>query len=329
MQDLDFIDETREFTVTAAAADTRLDVFLVQAAPDFSRSLLKRLIGTGLVSVNGNVSKPGGKLRAGDRIVLNIPKPVCMDAIPENIPLDIIYEDEHLVVVNKQPGMVVHASPGHETGTLVNALLYHCGDLPGIGGELRPGIVHRLDMDTSGCIICAKTDLAQRGLTEQFSARTVNKRYLAITHGVPEPPEGKVEGYILRQPQDRLRRLFLPESAEGKYSLTFYRTLKAGERFALVECTIKTGRTHQIRLHLKARGAPVLCDMLYGREYVITPSELRGRPKTPMEIPALRRQALHAAFISFAHPADGRLMEFTAPLPPDMREVLAIVGLED
>lgn len=328
LQYQDVIEETREFTVPKESADTRLDVYLVQAAPDFSRSFLKRLIDNGLVSVNHFISKPGCKLRGGDLVTLNVPKPVTMEAVPEDIPLDVLYEDEHIVVVNKQAGIVVHSSPGHERGTLVNALLHHCGDLAGIGGELRPGIVHRLDMDTSGCIVCAKTDLAQRNLTDQFSARAVGKRYLAITHGVPRPPEGKVEGYILRQPQDWMRRLFLPESSEGKYSLTFYRTLAACGGFALVECTIKTGRTHQIRLHLKSLGAPVLCDMLYGREYVITPSELRGRPKTPMETPALRRQALHAAYISFAHPADGRPLEFTAPMPEDMRQVLAILGLE-
>ena len=328
MQYQDIIEETREFTATDADVGSRLDIYLAQAAPDCSRSFLKHLIEHGLVWVNHHSSKPGCKLRAGDSVTLNIPKPNGLEAIPEDIPLDVLYEDEHVVVVNKQAGIVVHSSPGHATGTLVNALLFHCGDLAGIGGELRPGIVHRLDMDTSGCIVCAKTDLAQRNLTEQFSARAVGKRYLAITHGVPRPPEGKVEGYILRQPQDWMRRLFLPESSEGKYSLTFYRTLAACDDFALVECTIKTGRTHQIRLHLKSVGAPVLCDMLYGREYVITPSELRGRAKTPMEIPALRRQALHAAYLAFAHPADGRPMEFTAPMPEDMRQVLAILGLE-
>lgn len=338
MQYLNVIEETREFPAGEAGAGVRLDRFLVQAAPEFSRSFLQKLVDGGLVFVNGKTGKSGCKLRPGDLVTLNIPRPVSMDAAPEDIPLDILYEDPHLIVINKRPGMVVHAAPGHANGTLVNALLYHCGDLSGIGGELRPGIVHRLDMDTSGCIVCAKTDAAHRALAEQFAAHTVRKRYLAITRGVPREPEGKVEGYIMRQAQDWQRLRFQPLTGArlgggvdtlngGKYSLTFYKTRGAARDCAFIECEIKTGRTHQIRLHLKSLGAPILCDALYGKETAVTAAELTGGKNTDAAEPVLKRQALHAAYLSFIHPADGTEREFTAPLPDDMRETLAILGI--
>lgn len=320
------IEQVQTFNVSTVAAGRRLDLFLCLQFPDYSRNYLQRLIGDNLVLIDGRGSKSSQRVKIGEQIEVKIPQPITLDAVAENIPLAVIYEDSDLLVVNKPARMIVHAAPGHERGTLVNALLYHCRDLSGIGGAIRPGIIHRLDMDTTGCIVCAKSDMAHRKISEQFVERTVEKRYTAITHGVPTPPEGKVEGYIRRPEKFALHRIFSPHDNGGKYSLTFYRTLKNYQHYALVECTIKTGRTHQIRLHLASRGAPVLCDATYGKESVITANMLLREKINSDEIPILTRQALHASFIGFDHPITKRRLQFTAPLPADMQNVSAILG---
>ncbi|GHS91485.1 pseudouridine synthase [Planctomycetales bacterium] len=320
------IDETREFVVETGGE--RFDKFLGRVAPDFSRTFLQQLVADGLATLNGKAAKAGQKLRGGETVGLQIPRPVEMSAAPEDLPLDILYEDAAVIVVNKPAGLVAHPSPGHETGTLVNALLGHCRDLSGIGGELRPGIVHRLDRDTTGCLVAAKSDAAHQALAAQFAARAVRKKYLAITRGLPRPPAGKVEGYIMRQAADWQRLRFVPrESSGGKYSLTFYRTLATRGEVALVECDLKTGRTHQIRLHLKSVGAPVLCDALYGRESEITLATLRGE-KAGEAAPLMTRQALHAAELAFAHPLTGENLTFSAPLPPDMQTLVERLELK-
>jgi 23S rRNA pseudouridine1911/1915/1917 synthase len=245
----------------------------------------------------------------------------------------VLYEDEALVVIDKRPGMVAHPSQGHREGTLVNALLHHYGDsLSGIGGVLRPGIVHRLDRDTSGCLVAAKTDAAHAGLMRQFMERGVEKIYLAVTDGPPRPAEGKVEGNIGRSSSDRKRHAMLKRG--GRYSLTHYRTLENYGLIALVECRLMTGRTHQARVHLAHAGAPVLCDREYGRREIFTERQaLRaagafrsGRaegPDAPGGAVLLARQALHAWRLSFRHPLSGRELRFEAPLPADMLAALA------
>lgn len=317
----------------AAAADATASdaASLVCAGPrdGCSRSFLQKLIADGLVRVNAQASKASRKLKAGETVELNIPQRIEMSAEPQDIPLEILYEDADIVVLNKRPGMVVHPSAGHESGTIVNALLHHCRDLSGIGGELRPGIVHRLDRDTSGCLVCAKSDRAHRNLVEQFAERQTHKIYLTITHGTPRPAEGKVEGGIARSLQDRKKMALFPTG--GRYSLTLYRTLEDFGGFALVECDIKTGRTHQIRLHMRSVGAPVLCDADYGKESEIAAAALRGEKTgaqsgpAPAAAPVLRRQALHAHKLSFLHPVLGERMEFTSPLPEDMVQALTIL----
>lgn len=322
--------ESHHFTVTPDEAGTRLDVYLSTRLPDASRSFLKRLIDDDLVQVEGGKAKPSAKVRAGSRVTLFLPEPVEMSAEPEAIPLTVLFEDEHLIVIDKPPGMVVHPSPGHEQGTLVNALLHHCGDLSGIGGELRPGIVHRLDRDTSGCIVCAKHDKAHQELTAQFAGRRVAKTYRCITTAPPRPPAGQVEGQIGRHPVNRKKQAMLDDG--GRHSLTLYRTLEVHGRFALVECDLKTGRTHQIRVHMRHVHAPLLCDADYGREQEIHAWALRGRSRPENGEDAavvLDRQALHACRLAFAHPVTEAPLAFESPWPADLARTLALLRAAD
>ncbi|MBN2711061.1 MAG: RluA family pseudouridine synthase [Planctomycetes bacterium] len=304
--------EGEEFTfkVDGKSSGQRLDVFLADKMDGTSRSFIKRLIDDDLVQVNLGRAKPSYKLKGDEEISLFMPELVEMSAEPEDIHLDVLYDDESMIVINKRPGIVVHPSPGHESGTLVNALLYICNDLSGIGGVLRPGIVHRLDRDTSGCIVVAKTDAAHQELSAQFAARTTQKRYYAITSGVPNPPEGKVEGNMGRHPKHRQKQALLTEG--GRYSLTYYKTLENFGDYAFVECDIKTGRTHQIRVHLKSVHAPILCDADYGK----------ADPFVSGDTELLTRQALHARFLSIDHPVTGKRMGFEAPIHDDMAAVL-------
>lgn len=333
MPDSDAKCERLSLFIPVELAGKRFDHALSELLPDRSRAFLRKLLDNGGVAVDGAVPKPSRPVRGGERVEVAIPDPEPMEATPEALPLDILYEDEAIVVVNKRPGMVAHPSQGHRGGTLVNALLHRYADsLSGIGGVLRPGIVHRLDKDTSGCLAAAKSDAAHRNLIEQFMDRNVSKTYLAITDGCPRPAEGRVEGNIGRSRSDRKRHAMLKSG--GRHSLTLYRTLENYSAVALVECDLKTGRTHQARVHLAHLGSPVLCDRDYGRWETFTTRDLTaalsvfrlGKVEPAAAVsparPLLERQALHAWRLAFDHPVDGRRLEFEAPLPADMLAVL-------
>lgn len=313
----------------------RLDQALAALLSGRSRAFVKKVIDTGGVTVDGEPGKAARRMKGGEELRIAIPAPAPLEVKAEAIDLDVLYEDADLIVVNKRPGMVAHPSQGHHEGTLVNALLHHYGDsLSGIGGVLRPGIVHRLDKDTSGCLVAAKNDRAHQGLMEQFMSREVAKAYLAITDGVPRPVSGKVEGQIGRSAKNRQIHAMLKSG--GRHSLTRYRTLENYGSLALVQCDLETGRTHQARVHLAHLGAPVLCDRDYGKREFFTDLDLdaalalfrtgSAAPTTGPARPArilLERQALHAWRLSFRHPGDGRGLAFEAPIPADM---LAILG---
>ncbi len=296
-------------TVPPAAAGIRLDVWLARRLPDLSRSRIQALIRAGHITLNGQTFKEHRKTRAGDAIRVLVPPPADAVPRPEPIPLELLYEDADLIVVNKPAGLVVHPAAGHPSGTLVNALLQHCPDLAGIGGERRPGIVHRLDKDTSGALVAAKNERALAGLAAQFKARQVEKHYLALVWGQPKPSAGAIETLIGRHVRDRKRMSATPR--RGRPALTQYATLETFEGLALLRVHIVTGRTHQIRVHLAHRGHPVVGDRQYG-------------PRAPQELPApAPRQMLHAAELVLTHPATGQRLSLTAPLPADMQALLA------
>jgi len=291
----------------------RLDKRLLDEHPDFSRSRIEGLVKSGHVTVNGAVApKAGMKVSDDDEIEVEIPPPVPAVPEPEDIPLDIVFEDEDMVVVNKAPGMVVHPAPGHFTGTLVNALLHHCPDLGGIGGVARPGIVHRLDQDTSGLIVVAKSQKAMESLVRAFASHVhVEKTYLAIVHGRPRLDSGRMENMIGRHPVDRKRMAVVEKN--GKLAITNWRVAggdcgRAGRGgISTVVCRIETGRTHQIRVHMASLGCPVVGDKVY------------GKPALDKRLdPVPQRQMLHAWRLSLWHPTKGVKMDFAAPVPDDM-----------
>ena len=292
----------------------RLDKTIMARHPDFSRSRIEGLIKAGFVTVNGAVAeKAGMKVGADDEITVEIPPPVPAVPEPEDIPLDVVHEDDDLLVVNKAPGMVVHPAPGHFTGTLVNALLHHCPDLSGIGGVARPGIVHRLDQDTSGLIVVAKSQPAMDGLVQAFSShRSVEKTYLAVVHGRPRLMAGRIENLIGRHPVDRKRMAIVERN--GKTAITNWRIVEGTKRpdVSLLECRIETGRTHQIRVHAASLGCPVIGDRTYGK----SACDKRLDP-----VPA--RQMLHAWKLKLWHPVRREQMSFVAPVPADMRAYLS------
>ena len=301
----------REFQVEAANAPSRLDVFLAARLPDLTRSFIQRLIHDGKASVNGKPrSKTGFSLTAGDRICLELPPPVTSEVTPEEIPLDILYEDAYLAVVNKSRGMVVHPAAGNYRGTLVNALLAHCSDLSGINGVIRPGIVHRLDKDTSGAMLVAKTDQAHVALAEQIKNHSAGRIYIAIVYGVFAQPAGVVTGPIGRDPRDRKKMAVVGQG--GKPAVTHFQVLEQLGAYSLVKCRLETGRTHQIRVHLAHIGHPVVGDPKYGP----------ALPKDSLIKKFIKGQALHSAEIHFRHPQSGELLSFTAPLPADMKLLL-------
>jgi 23S rRNA pseudouridine1911/1915/1917 synthase len=291
----------RTFHIQQPDAGARLDRFLAAQAPDLSRSRIQDLIATGDVVLNGHPAKASTKLRAGDTIVLTEPPPRSVETKAQSIALDILYEDTDLIVLNKPPGMVVHPAAGNWEGTLVNALLHHCGALSSIGGEQRPGIVHRLDKDTSGCIVAAKNDAAHRSLTAQFAGREVEKIYLALAAGVFPMKSGTIEGAIARHSIHR-KKMTVVEDGRGRAAKTAWRVLSVLPAGTLVECTLHTGRTHQIRVHLKHLGHPLLGDETYGKR--------AGFP----------RQMLHAWKLGFTHPRTGERMRFVSPIPADFVE---------
>ncbi|AEH50688.1 RluA family pseudouridine synthase [Pseudothermotoga thermarum] len=299
-----------EFKVGKSEANQRLDLFLLAKLPvKFSRSYIQKAIKEGKVKVNQKVQKPSYKVKPGDVIFVEEPavelKPIAVE--PEPIHLDILYEDHDIIVVNKPAGMVVHPIPAHMTGTLVNALLYHCKDLQGIGGELRPGIVHRLDKDTSGVIVVAKNDLAHQSLSKQFKDRKVFKMYFALVQGCVKNDEGEIQLSLARHPVHRIK---MTVSETGRKSITLYKVLKRFKDLAtLVVAYPKTGRTHQIRVHMKFIGHPIIGDPLYGKK----------------SFEGIERQMLHAARLGFFHPRTGEYVQFTAPLPEDFKQAIRMI----
>ncbi len=291
----------------------RLDKLLLTRYPDFSRSRLEGLVKAGYVTVNGaTAAKAGMKVSETDEIHVEIPPPVPAIPEPEAIPLAIVYEDEDILVVNKAPGMVVHPAPGHFTGTLVNALLHHCPNLSGIGGVARPGIVHRLDQETSGLIVVAKTQAAMDNLTRAFAShKHIEKTYLAIVHGVPRLEAGRIENCIGRHPVDRKKMAILEKG--GKVAITHWTRLPqaAPRPYSLMECRIETGRTHQIRVHMASLGCPVIGDKVYGKS-----------PLDKQLNPVPQRQMLHAWKLTLYHPVKNVPLSFEAPLPADVQVYL-------
>ena len=332
MHETDTSGQNLDLTIPPDLAGDRLDQALSVLMPDRSRAFIKKLFDRGAVALDAAAAKPSLRVKGGERVTLFIPEPQPLAAFAEDLPLNVLYEDRDIMVIDKRPGMVVHPSQGHREGTLVNALLHHYGDdLSAIGGVLRPGIVHRLDKDTSGCLVAAKTDAAHRELIRQFMDREIEKTYLAVTEGPPRPVSGTVEGNIGRSRADRKRHAMLKSG--GRHSLTHYRTVENYGAVALVECRLLTGRTHQARVHMAHVGAPILCDRDYGRREVFTSGDLRRaldvfRRGGAMGVAALPgnvlldRQALHAWRLSFRHPVDGRDMAFEAPVPADMLAVV-------
>ncbi|MEM7262029.1 MAG: RluA family pseudouridine synthase [Planctomycetota bacterium] len=302
----------------------RLDAWLATHFPDLSRSALKRVITDGRVSIDSKVPKPSSRLEPGQTVVVDLPPPPPPLPIPQDLPLELIHEDDALIVIHKSPDMVVHPSPGVTAGgTVVNALLSHTDELSTEGGDFRPGIVHRLDRETSGVMLIARTDIAHRKLAAQFKEREVHKEYLAFVHGIPKEPEGDIDLPLGRSLAHR-KKMAVRHDDEGKASRTRWRTVRTVGEFAWIHCFPETGRTHQIRLHLKAIGHPIVCDATYGREKRITVSEVRGRRPRAGEELVLCRQALHAYRIEFTHPTTAESAQFTSELPDDLRPLWEI-----
>jgi 23S rRNA pseudouridine1911/1915/1917 synthase len=298
--------QQRELIVQADRAGERLDVAVARLC-DLSRAQAQRLIDDGCVlHIGRERRKAGERLDGSETLVVRIPPPVEAAPQPEAIPLEIVYEDAHLIVVNKPAGLAVHPGPGHSGGTLVNALLAHCPDLPGIGGVQRPGIVHRLDKDTSGLIVVAKDERSLNRLASQMKDRETQKTYLALVDGRPEPPEALIDAPIGRDPNNRQRMMVRPPgSATARDAQTAYRVRETYRGYTLVEATLLTGRTHQIRVHFASIGHPIVGDSVYGKTSALSP-----------------RQFLHAWRLGFKHPVDGRELSFEAPLPEDLQAVL-------
>ena len=308
--------EKISFTINKSQCGQRLDIFLAQSNAALSRSQVKSAIEEGDVLVNDKVPKVSQHLKDGDVITLIKKPPVEAAAIPQEMPLDIVYEDEFLIVINKPAGMVVHPAPGNPDKTLVNALLFHCHDLSGIGGVLRPGIVHRLDKDTSGLIVAAKSDEVHRHLSAQFEKHDVHKKYLAFVWGDVKGSHGEIVASVGRHPVNRKK--MSTKSKHGKGALTLWKVRERYGVATLLEVEIKTGRTHQIRVHLSDRGYPVIGDTVYGNS-----SRIRAvsDPALKSRFREFNRQALHAAQLSFIHPQKGERMVFVADMPQDMADL--------
>ena len=299
--------EQREFVVEQETAGQRIDRFLSGEDTGLSRSALQELVADGHVLCNGRLVAKSLKLKAGDTIVLEIPDAKPIEVVPQDIPLEIVYEDEHLLVVNKPKGMVVHPAPGNPDGTMVNALLWHCaGRLSGIGGAIRPGIVHRIDKDTSGLLVVAKTDAAHQALTEQMSVHSIHRVYHAVVYGNLKEDTGFVEAPIGRDPKDRKKMAVTQQNS--KYAYTGWQVLERFGNFTYIACKLKTGRTHQIRVHMASIGHPLAGDAVYG-------------PKNCIR--SLNGQCLHAKELGFVHPATGEWMQFDSSLPDWFQDYLS------
>ena len=287
----------------------RIDKVLSEYFEDYSRSFIKKLFDD-LILVNGKKSKPGYNIKNGDILDISVPDPIDIQIVPENIPLDIIYEDNDVILINKPKGMVVHPAPGHYSGTLVNGLMYHFGDsLSGINGEIRPGIVHRIDMDTTGVLVVCKNDAAHRILSEQLHEHSITRKYYAIVHGNLTADDGTVDAPIGRSPKDRKKMAV--NTRNGRRAVTHYHVIERfGGKYTYIECQLETGRTHQIRVHMASLGHPILGDEVYGPK------------KCPFK---LQGQTLHAGVLGFIHPSTGEYVEFTAELPGYFEKLISIL----
>ncbi|MCP4546213.1 MAG: RluA family pseudouridine synthase [bacterium] len=302
---------------------TRLDRYVAEHVADRSRSYLSRLIKRGGVLVDGGTAKTGLSLKGGQMVEVRIPAPVPLDLEPEDIPLDIVHEDEHLAVIDKQAGLVVHPAAGNHSGTLVHGLLHHLSALSGIGDALRPGIVHRLDKDTSGLMVVAKSDAAHRGLVEMLAARDVHRHYAAIVWGQLDQDEGVVEEPVGR---DKVHRKRMAVREDGKAALTRYSRMDSFDSFDYIRLQLGSGRTHQIRVHMAFLGHPILGDPVYGGRKSRLRGQVRAATKLQRELlDRIDRQALHAFELAFVHPVSGEKMKFRSPLPEDMTAVLELL----
>jgi len=309
-----------EVALDASHAGWRLDRALAATIPSLSRERLKVLTKAGALTREGKaVRDPATKVKGDERFILAVPDPVPAHNEAQEIPLPIVYEDEHLLVIDKPAGLVVHPAAGNRDGTLVNALLHHCGDsLSGIGGVARPGIVHRIDKDTSGLLVIAKHDKAHEGLAKQFATHSIDRRYLAIVSGVPRQAEGTVNASLARSPQNRKKIAIVPEG-KGKRAVTHWKRLELLNDAALVECRLETGRTHQVRVHMASIGHPLVGDPVYGRGKSVHRNLLNQLD--------FRRQALHAAHLGFFHPVTKGRLSFDSALPSDMQELFTALGV--
>ncbi len=308
---LDYNDDAKENTieliVERSEANERIDKFIALQCEELTRSFIQKLVKDQQVAVNGKTVKANYKIAENDRIIITVPEPEPLEVIAEDIPLDIVYEDKDLIILNKPKNMVVHPAPGHLTGTLVNGLLYHCKDeLSGINGVMRPGIVHRIDMNTTGLLVICKNDKAHNSLAEQLKVHSITRKYVAIVHGAFKNTEGTIEGPIGRHPVDRKKMAI--NQKNGKPAITHYKVIEQySNKFSLVECQLETGRTHQIRVHMASIGHPLLGDDVYG----------------PAKCPyALVGQTLHAKTLGFIHPTSNTYMEFEAPLPDYFQDLI-------
>ncbi len=306
-----------ELTYQCEGKQERLDTFISRVTEGITRSAAQRLIDAGLVTVNGTLEKPSHKLKGGERIVIKIPSPAPAVPVAEEIPLEILHEDSDIIVVNKPAGMVVHPGAGNYTGTLVNALLGHCLDLSGIGGEIRPGIVHRIDKDTTGVLVVAKNDLAHQSLARQFKQHSIKRVYVALVYGSPKKDKGSIEAAIGRHPSDRKK--MSGAARRGRHAVTHWQVAARYQGMTLMRITLQTGRTHQIRVHLSEAGHPLLGDHVYGgsgRLANVRDPVLRGLVKD------LGRQALHAKTLGIIHPTTGMYLEFDTDIPEDMARII-------
>lgn len=309
-----------QVTLSGDMAGWRFDRALAVALPTLSRERLKALISAGDVAVGGVAARdPSRKIAGGEVVAVAVPAPTPAAAQAQDIPLRIVFEDEHLLVVDKPAGLVVHPAAGNLDGTLVNALLHHCaGRLSGIGGVARPGIVHRIDKDTSGLLVVAKTDRAHEGLAKQFAAHSVERAYLAVVAGRPMPLAGRIEGALARSSANR-QKMAIVADGRGKHAVTHFRTLQSLNDAATVECRLETGRTHQVRVHMLSIGHPLIGDPVYGRTRPVHREILQQLD--------FKRQALHARTLGFLHPVNKDKLTFESPIPPDIQELVSLLSV--
>jgi len=312
--------QTIDVRLEPTHAGWRLDRALADAVPTLSRERLKALIRSGAVEAGGKpVRDPAVKVRGEESLRVAVPEPTPAHNEPQDIPLKVLFEDEHLLVVDKPAGLVVHPAAGNLDGTLVNALLHHCGgSLSGIGGVARPGIVHRIDKDTSGLLVVAKSDVAHEGLARQFAAHSIDRRYMAIVNGVPRTAEGTVDAALARSAANR-KKIAIVEGSRGKRAVTHWRRLSVLRDAALLECRLETGRTHQVRVHMASIGHPLIGDPTYGRT-----GRTHGKLLKDLQF---HRQALHAAELGFTHPVTKHRLSFSSPMPADMQELFNALGI--